>query len=121
MDVVVVGVAALAVWRVAHFLHSEDGPWDAASQLRRVFAARESKLLECFFCVSVWPALLAGFLITDRWRELVLLWPALSGAAILIERAAFPDTLADVPDYREDKDSQDVLRPGKTNFQSQAD
>ena len=77
----------LGVWRITHLLQAEDGPFDAVARLRRL--AGEGffgKLLDCFYCLSLWIA--AGFALwlgADA-AEKILLWPALSGAAILLER-----------------------------------
>jgi hypothetical protein len=120
MNFVVAVVAALAVWRVAHFLHAEDGPWDAAVRLRRAFATRGSKLFKCFLCVSAWPALAGALLVAADWRDLVLLWPALSGAAVLVERVAFPETFVDVPEYSEEKETEDVLRQSEADLHDPA-
>jgi hypothetical protein len=43
-------------------------------------------LLDCFYCLSLWVAAPLGFLLGENWRERVLLWPALSAGAILLER-----------------------------------
>jgi hypothetical protein len=78
----------LTVWRITHFLQAEDGPWDVVIRLRR--RAGEGfwgKLLDCFYCLSAWVALPFAVLIGEKWLERVLLWPSLSAAAILLERA----------------------------------
>ncbi len=104
-------VASLAVWRVAHLLHGEDGPWMSVSILRRILADRGCTALQCFLCVSVWPALPAAALVAGDWRWVAVVWPALSAGAILIERAAFPATFADTPQFIEDQEIPHVLRP----------
>jgi hypothetical protein len=109
MDPVAFCVASLATWRLAHFLHAEDGPWHAAARLRRVLGSRRVGVLDCFFCVSVWTALPAALLAGTSRRQVLLLWPALSAGAILLEHAAFPATFVDVPEYFEER-QKDVLR-----------
>jgi hypothetical protein len=88
IGIVELAVGATAVWRVTHLLHAEDGPWDLLARLRRL--AGDSvlgKALDCFYCLSIWTALpFAGWL-GSTWKAKLLLWPALSGAAILLERA----------------------------------
>jgi hypothetical protein len=77
----------LTVWRITHFLWAEDGPWDMVIQLRQW--AGESfwrKLLDCFYCLSVWVSVPLAYLIGESWLERLLLWPSLSGGAILFER-----------------------------------
>jgi hypothetical protein len=103
MDAVKLCVASLATWRAAHLLHHEDGPWQAVARLRGALNARQFGVLECFFCTSVWTALPAALLTGTGRRQFLLTWPALSAAAVLLERAAFPATFAGVPDYAEDE------------------
>jgi hypothetical protein len=81
-------VGAVAVWRITHLLHAEDGPWDALVRLRKLAGnGAFGKMLDCFNCSSVWVALPMSLAFSDGWKERLLLWPALSGAAILLERA----------------------------------
>jgi hypothetical protein len=103
-------VAALAAWRAAHFLYAEDGPWQSVARLRAALVGRQVRTLDCFLCVSVLPALPAAMWMGSEWRQWLLLWPALSAAVILIERAAFPGTFADAPVFSEDEESSNVLR-----------
>ena len=84
---VVLCVATLAVWRVTHLLQAEDGPFDLFFRLRRrLGTSLLGKLLDCFYCLNVWIAAPAAWLIARDWPERLWLWPALSGAAILVER-----------------------------------
>jgi hypothetical protein len=88
MNVIAFIAAVLAVWRVTHLLVEEHGPWDVMARLRRGAAAVGlERLVNCFYCASVWIAVPFALLLTTRWRELVLVVPALSGGAILLERA----------------------------------
>lgn len=81
-------VGALAVWRVTHLLQAEDGPWDVMLRLRqRAGNGFWGGLLDCFYCLSVWVALAFAWPCGDTIGERLLLWPALSGAAIVLERA----------------------------------
>jgi hypothetical protein len=77
----------LGVWRVTHLLHAEDGPAGIFARLRRrVGNGFWGGLLDCFYCLSLWvAAAFAGGLGTGI-SECLWLWPALSGAAILLER-----------------------------------
>ena len=80
-------VGALTTWRVTHLLHEEDGPWNFVVRLR---AAAGSGMLgetmDCFYCLSLWLALPIALLVGTEWLERLLLWPALSAAAILVQR-----------------------------------
>jgi hypothetical protein len=81
-------VGAAAVWRISHLLHAEDGPWDVLARLRKLAGnGAVGRMLDCFYCVSVWVALPVALAMSAASKERVLLWPALSGAAILLERA----------------------------------
>jgi hypothetical protein len=80
-------VGAAAVWRVTHLLHAEDGPWDAFARLRKLAGkVGLGKMFDCFYCLSVWVAAPFAVAIGVDWKARVLLWAALSGAAILLER-----------------------------------
>ena len=48
------------------------------------------KLLDCFYCLSVWVAAPLAFLIGESWRERLLLLPSLSAASIMLERLTNP-------------------------------
>jgi hypothetical protein len=100
---------AVAVWRVTHLLHAEDGPWDLLVRLRRL--AGESvwgKMLDCFYCLSVWMALPFAAALGATWIERLVLWPALSGAAILLERTTARSTQsAPVAEWDEESEEGD--------------
>ncbi|MGA7343181.1 MAG: hypothetical protein WBE72_01165 [Terracidiphilus sp.] len=81
-------VGAAAAWRITHLLQAEDGPWDALARLRRLAGNGVwGKMLDCFNCTSVWVALPMAAAMGATYKERLFLWPALSGAAILLERA----------------------------------
>jgi hypothetical protein len=84
-------LAVLAVWRVTHLLNLEDGPWEILARLRRLVGSGSGgELLDCFNCLSLWVALPFALLLASSWRDGLLLWLALSGGAILLERACAP-------------------------------
>jgi hypothetical protein len=79
--------AVLAVWRVTHLVVVEDGPFDVLRRLREAVALIGlERLITCFLCCSVWTAIPFALLIASGWKEIVLVLPALSGGAILLER-----------------------------------
>ena len=81
----------LAVWRITHLLQAEDGPWDVVVRFRRAAGnGFWGKLLDCFYCLSLWVAAPLAFLIGESWRERALLWPSLSAGASLLEQATNP-------------------------------
>ena len=77
----------LSVWRITHLLYAEDGPWDVVVLLRRrAGAGFWGQLLDCFYCLSVWIAAPFAIFLGKKLGERILLWPALSAGAILLER-----------------------------------
>ena len=81
-------LAVLAVWRITHLLAAEDGPWDLIVRFRQAVGdGFWGTLIDCFHCLSLWVALPFALGMGRTWPERLLLWPALSGAAILLERA----------------------------------
>jgi hypothetical protein len=93
----------LVVWRITHLLHAEDGPWDISIHLRR--AAGDGffgKLLDCFYCLTLWGAAPLAFLLGESWWERALLWPALSAGASLLEQATNPNLRTPPAAFSED-------------------
>jgi hypothetical protein len=80
-------LGSFSVWRITHLLHAEDGPWDVFVRLRRLLGnGFFGKLTDCFYCLSLWVAApFAYYLGNDGWIRF-LLWWAMSGAAILLQR-----------------------------------
>jgi len=80
-------IAMLAVWRITHLFSGEDGPADIFLRLRRLAGKGFlGQLLDCFYCLSLWIAAPAGWMLGETWLDRVFLWLALSGGAILLER-----------------------------------
>ena len=93
----------LVVWRITHLWQAEDGPWDVSIHLRR--AAGNSfwgRLLDCFYCLSLWVAAPFAFLLGKSWWERAFLWPALSGGASLLEQATNPNLRMSPASFIED-------------------
>ena len=106
----------LTTWRLTHLLNAEDGPWDVLVGLRRLAGSGFwAKLLDCFYCLSVWIAAPLAYVIGRGWGERLLLWPSLSAGAILAERLTSKEQSVVPPAlYLEDKEDLDaVLRRGK--------
>jgi len=98
----------LGVWRVTHLLNAEDGPADLLVRLRRMAGPGVwGSLLDCFYCLSVWIAVPFAFLLGDSWKERLLLWPAMSAGAILLERIGSSAPPAPPALYFEDKESDE--------------
>jgi hypothetical protein len=80
-------LGVLCVWRITHFLQAEDGPCDIVVHARRFAGERFwGKLMDCFYCLSVWVSVPFALLLGKSWCERTLLWPSLSAGAILLER-----------------------------------
>jgi hypothetical protein len=95
-------LATLAVWRFTHLIAAEDGPFKTIAWLRgKAGSGFWGTLLDCFYCLSMWIAIPFAIVMGgSRWQKF-LLWPALSAAAILLNRVV--DRLApDPPTYFEE-------------------
>ena len=109
-------LAALATWRVTHLLAREDGPWDALARIRyRLADGFWGRLLDCFYCLSLWIAAPAAGLVTVTLPDVIATWLALSGAACLLERFGEPPLMIrpamSPPEPMEKKGEDHVLRP----------
>lgn len=105
-------LGTLAVWRITHLLHAEDGPWDLFVRLRhKIGEGFLGTLFDCFYCLSLWIAAPVAFVVSAGWIERALAWPALSGAAILLERATASSAPPTVVRYMEgDQTDNELLR-----------
>lgn len=84
-------LAALATWRLTHLLAMEDGPWDMIFAIRkRLGESLLGKLMDCFYCLSLWIAAPLALLPAQHPRDWPLLWLAISGAACLLEKWSNP-------------------------------
>jgi hypothetical protein len=80
-------LGVLAIWRLTHLLAIEDGPFHLVATLRRwAGSGFLGSLMDCFYCLSLWVAAPFAVLLGGSRQEQLLLWPALSGAAILVNR-----------------------------------
>ena len=80
-------IAVLAVWRLTHLLHAEDGPLEVFARCRKWLRLLSlSGATDCFYCLSLWVAAPFAMALGSRWEERLTLWLALSGAAILANR-----------------------------------
>jgi hypothetical protein len=114
-------LALLSVWRITHLLAEEDGPWDLVVWLRR----RQGdgfwgRLLDCFYCLSLWIAVPFAYLLGETWDQRLFHWPAISAGAILLERITRgPES--PTPEYEEDEEVPNaVLRQPETDDQPEA-
>lgn len=95
-------LVALATWRVTHLLASEDGPADVVVRVReRLGETFLGRLMDCFYCLSLWVAAPAALAVTHNPRDWPLIWLSLSGAACLLERCGSKDASMQTIKYGE--------------------
>jgi hypothetical protein len=81
-------LSALAVYRVAFLVAREDGPWGVFRRLRSSMQqSAAGRLFGCMNCLSVWISLPLAVFVGNSWVEQMVAWWALSGAAVLADRA----------------------------------
>ena len=108
MDFYWLTLGILCVWRLTHLLQAEDGPADIFVRLRRVAGVGFwGRLLDCFYCLSVWIAVPFALLIGQNWKERLMLWLALSAGAILLERATDHGPASAPASYTEDDEEEE--------------
>jgi hypothetical protein len=115
-------LAILCTQRIAHLLSAEDGPWDASVRLRQ--AAGNSfwgELLDCFSCLSLWVAAPVAAFTGESWKERILLWPALSAGAILLEQLAVGDSPTTATYIEEETENDGLLRREETGASYETD
>lgn len=99
-------IATLVTWRITHLLSKEDGPFDIIYLVRKKAGTGFfGKMLDCFYCTSIWTALPLGYWLGNNVWEKILFWLALSGAACLLEQATTKTSTGKnnkQPDYFED-------------------
>jgi hypothetical protein len=80
-------LGTFSVWRITHLFNAEDGPWDVMVRFRRLLGdGFFGKLTDCFYCLSVWVSLPFAAVLGQSYLEKFMLWWAMSGAAILLQR-----------------------------------
>jgi Protein of unknown function (DUF1360) len=86
-------LAVLATWRVTHLLAAEDGPGDITVHFRaKLGNSFAGKLMDCFYCLSIWIAGPAALFVTHNPLDWLMAWLAISGGACLLERATEKST-----------------------------
>jgi hypothetical protein len=100
----------LGTWRITHLLVAEDGPSKILVRMRRAVGdGFWGELLDCFYCLSLWVAALFCVVLGESFRERCLLWLALSGGAILLERITSRPAAAPPAIYFDSGDEKDGL------------
>ncbi|HTU44139.1 MAG TPA: DUF1360 domain-containing protein [Bryobacteraceae bacterium] len=110
------------MWRVTHLLNAEDGPWRLSMRLRRHAGnGFWGELLDCFYCLSLWIAAPFAIGLGSSAKERALLWPALSAAAILLERLTAAKQDSSPAMVYESQENQDVLWQHQTEHERNDD
>ena len=79
-------LCALAVWRIAHLLARENGPWDMIARLRAALGSGVlGRLMDCFYSLSFLISLPPAIWMSGN--RFLVPWLALSAVACLLERA----------------------------------
>ena len=103
-------ISTLAIWRVTHLLSAEDGPWDILVRIREKMDSRfPGRLLDCFYCLSLWVAAPFAYFVGESVRESFYLWLAFSAGAILLDRVTSREA-APLPYIEEGAETDAVLR-----------
>jgi hypothetical protein len=77
----------IVVWRLTHLITSEDGPFDLIIKLRKLLGnSFFGKLMDCFYCLSIWIGLLCAIYEGDHVMEIIILTLYYSGASLLLEK-----------------------------------
>jgi hypothetical protein len=90
-------IGVLVTWRLTHLFSAEDGPGEILVRLRGLLGQGwVGRLFDCFYCLSLWVGLGIACVLVRGFREVVLSWLALSGAACLLERASRPAAVSPI-------------------------
>lgn len=115
-------LAVLATWRVTHLLASEDGPADLIVKARALLGqSLAGKLMDCFYCVSLWIAAPAALFVARRFIDWSLVWLAVSGAACLLERLGREAIVMQPVSQPSEGDAHHVLRTETSGVAEQFD
>jgi hypothetical protein len=101
-------LGALATWRLTHLIAYEDGPWDVIAKLRKMAGPGVlGKLMDCFYCLSLWVSAVVTVAIATSVKDGFLMWLGLSGAACLLDRAGREPVV--IERLSENRGEEDVL------------
>ncbi|MFZ0584384.1 MAG: hypothetical protein WAN72_03425 [Candidatus Acidiferrales bacterium] len=104
-------LAVLATWRMTHLLAREDGPGDLIFRVRAWLGQGvAAKLMDCFYCLSLWIAAPAALFVSRRAIEWIFTWLALSGGACLLERVGEEPVVTERATNPAEGEINDVLR-----------
>jgi hypothetical protein len=113
-------LAVLATWRVTHLLAAEDGPGDIVVRFRALLGQSfAGRLMDCFYCLSIWIAAPAALFVTRRWLDWIMVWLAVSGAACLLERLGQQTPVSQLDGQLTNGGTDSVLRTETNGTQEQ--
>ncbi len=113
-------LGTFGVWRITHFLSSEDGPWSVVVWVRRKAGTGFwANLLDCFLCLSLWVAIPFALVLGTGVRERFCLWLAFSAGAIVIQVLTRDNRVGALSNYAERGGQEDgVLRQSEISTKS---
>jgi uncharacterized protein DUF1360 len=77
----------IVTWRLTHLISSEDGPFELIIKFRKLLGnSFFGKLIDCFYCLSIWLGILAALYEGANYKEVIILTLYYSGASIIIEK-----------------------------------
>ncbi|HKR04937.1 MAG TPA: DUF1360 domain-containing protein [Bacteroidia bacterium] len=80
-------ILVIVVWRLTHLISLEDGPFDLIIKLRKAFGnSFFGKLMDCFYCLSIWIGFGIAFFTGKSLEEIILLTLYYSGASLIVEK-----------------------------------
>jgi hypothetical protein len=80
-------IMVIVVWRLTHLICAEDGPFDLIIKLRKLLGnSFFGKLMDCFYCLSIWIGLLCALYEGENVWEIIILTLYYSGASLLLEK-----------------------------------
>lgn len=87
MTLVFLLIIILFVWRLTHLISQEDGPFNIIFNVRKfVGDGFFGKLMDCFYCLSIWISLIPAIYFGDNLLQKIILCFAFSGGAIILEK-----------------------------------
>jgi uncharacterized membrane protein len=80
-------IIVVVVWRLTHLITAEDGPFDLIIRLRKLLGnSFFGKLMDCFYCLSIWIGLFCAWYAGDGIMEIIILTLYYSGASLILEK-----------------------------------
>jgi hypothetical protein len=80
-------IIVIVVWRLTHLISAEDGPFEMIFKIRKVVGnSFFGKLMDCFYCLSIWIGFACACFVTFECKEIIILTLFYSGASILLEK-----------------------------------